>query len=103
MIAFQFEVQRSMYTTHLDVAKCFQMYSVLPTTSRIILDTLDGFHVPDGFCIRMINALQGSPQASRIWQDAAETHLFTVLKFQQSIILLALEWGVFLHDYPDHI
>jgi hypothetical protein len=33
----------------------------------------------------MINALQGSPQGSRIGQDAAEDHLLTVLKFQQSI------------------
>jgi hypothetical protein len=92
MIGFQFEVQRSMYTTHLDVTNCFQMYSVLPTTSLIIMDTPDGFHVPDGFCIRMINALQGSPQASRIWQDAAEAHLLTVLKFQQSIIDPSFYW-----------
>jgi hypothetical protein len=42
MIGFHFEVQRSMYTTHLDVTNCFQVYSLLPTTSRIILDTPDG-------------------------------------------------------------
>ena len=92
MIGLQFEVQRNMHTAHLDVTNCFQMYSALPVDSRIILATPEGFVVPKGKAIRLINALQGSPQASRIWQDKAETYLTSKLHFRQSSIDPSYYW-----------
>jgi hypothetical protein len=92
MIGMQMEVQRSMFTSHLDVTNCFQMYSELPPDTRIILKTPDGFNVPAGLCIRALNALQGSPQAGRLWQDKAEKHLIHVLKFSQSKIDPSYYW-----------
>jgi hypothetical protein len=91
MIGMQMEVQRTMYTSHLDVTNCFQMYSELPKNTRVILKTPDGFNVPPGLCIRAINALQGSPQAGRLWQDKAEAYLFS-LKFNQSKIDPSYYW-----------
>jgi hypothetical protein len=91
MIGMQMEVQRNMFTSHLDVTNCFQMYSELPQGTRVILKTPDGFHVPPGMCIRAINALQGSPQAGRLWQDKAEAYLFT-LRFNQSKIDPSYYW-----------
>jgi hypothetical protein len=92
MMGFQFEVQRSMYTEHLDVTNCFQMYSTLDPSYRILLATPEGFNVPSGYAIRMINALQGSPQAGRLWQDKAEAFLLDDLKFRQSIIDPSFYW-----------
>jgi len=92
MIGLQFEVQRNMHTAHLEVTNCFQMYSALPVDSRIILATPEGFVVPKGKAIRLINALQGSPQASRIWQDKAETYLTSKLHFRQSSIDPSYYW-----------
>jgi hypothetical protein len=92
MIGMQMEVQRSMYTSHLDVTNCFQMYSELPPDTRVILKTPDGFHVPKGLCIRALNALQGSPQAGRLWQDKAEAYLLHKLNFRQSKIDPSYYW-----------
>jgi hypothetical protein len=69
MISMQMEVQRSMFTSHLDVTICFQMYSELPKDTRILLKTPDSFNVPSGLCIRVINA-------GRLWQDKAEAHRY---------------------------
>ena len=85
-IGLMFEVQRNMYTTHLDVENCFQAHCDLPVGSRILLKTPDGFNIPDGSAIRLVNALQGSPQSGRIWQEHADTFLLTELHFHQSSI-----------------
>ena len=66
MIGQQFEVQRQMFTSHLYVTNCFQMYSALPEDSRIILVTPEGFPFSPSYAIRLINALQGFPQARRV-------------------------------------
>jgi hypothetical protein len=85
-IGLMFEVQRTMYTTHLDVENCFQAHCDLPLGSRILLRTPDGFNVPEGSAIRLVNALQGSPQSGRIWQEHADHFLLTALHFRQSSI-----------------
>ena len=82
-IGLSLEVQRSMFTTTVDADDCFQMHCALPDTTRITLATPDGFYVPDGYVIRMHNALQGSKQSSRLWQDQADAFLLS-LNFRQS-------------------
>ena len=57
-IGLMFEVQRNMYTTHLDVENCFQSHCDLPLGSRILLQTPDGFNVPKGSAIRLVIAPQ---------------------------------------------
>jgi hypothetical protein len=91
LIGLSLEVQHHMHTKHLDVTNCFQMYSELPSESRILLKTPDGFNVPSGMAIRMINALQGSPQAGRIWEEKAEKFILS-LKFKQSSIDPSYYW-----------
>jgi hypothetical protein len=92
LIGLSLEVQHRLITKHLDVTNCFQTYSELPSNSRILLQTPDGFSVPSGMAIRMINALQGSPQAGRIWEEKAEAFLLTSLGFQQSNIDPSFYW-----------
>ena len=65
-IGLMFEVQRNMYKTHLDVENCFQAHCDLPLGSRILHQTPDGFNVPQGSAIRLVNALQGTTQSRRI-------------------------------------
>jgi len=92
MLGFSMEVNLDMHTTHLDVTNCFQAYSELPPDSRILLAPPDGFYVPPGYAIRMINALQGSPQAGRLWQDKADKYLVETLHFNQSTIDPCYYW-----------
>ena len=92
LIGLTLEVQYHLYTKHIDVTNCFQKYSNLPEESRILLKTPDGFNVPKGMAIRMINTLQGSPQAGRIWEDKAEAYLLTELGFSQSNIDPSFYW-----------
>jgi hypothetical protein len=40
--------------------------------------------VPPGHGVQMIHALQGSPQAGRLWEDRAEEYIVKKLKFRQS-------------------
>ena len=75
MLGMTIEVQRGLFTEHLDAVNCFQRESNLPLDSRITIQPTDGFDIPEGFVIRMINALQGSPQAGRIWEDKANSKL----------------------------
>jgi len=83
-IGLMFEVQQcNIYTTHLDVENCFQDF---PVGSSIQLKTPDGFNIPDGSAIRLVNALQGSPQSGRIWQEHVDTFQLTELHFHQSSI-----------------
>jgi hypothetical protein len=74
MIGMQMEVQCTMVISYLDDTNCFQMYSVVPKGSRVILKSTSSFKDPPGQCIRAINALQGSPQEGRLWQDKAEEY-----------------------------
>jgi hypothetical protein len=83
MLGLSIEVQRNLFTEHLDAVNCFQRESNLPLDSRITIKPTDGFFVPEGMVIRMINALQGSPQAGRIWEDKANIKLITWESFQQ--------------------
>jgi hypothetical protein len=75
-----------LFTKHLGVTNCFQSYSELPFYSRLLLQTPDGFHVPQGMAIGIINALQGSPQAGRIWEEKAEAFLLSSLGFKHLIL-----------------
>ena len=91
MIGLQFEVQRGwlqLTWTLRTVSRC----TALCPESRIILSTPEGFSVPPGKAIRLINALQGSPQARRLWQDKAEQFLIVRLGFRQSSIDPAYYW-----------
>ena len=92
MLGLNFEVQRRMTTIHVDAVNCFQAESNLPADSRILLQTPDGFYVPPGHAIRMINALQGSPQAGRIWQDKVDIFLRDSLHFNSSTIDPCFYW-----------
>jgi hypothetical protein len=92
LIGLTLEAQHSMFTKHIDVTNCFQRYSELSASSRILLRTPDGFFVPPGKAIRMINALQGSPQAGKIWEEKAEAFLLHSLNFKQSNIDPSFYW-----------
>jgi hypothetical protein len=92
LIGLTLEVQHNLHTRHLDVTNCFQTYSKLPPEFRLLLQTPDGFSVPQGMAIKMINALQGSPQAGRLWEEQAEAFLLTSLGFSQSTIDPSFYW-----------
>jgi len=68
------------------------MYSALPEDFRIILATPEGFSIPTGYAIRLLDELHGSPQASRIWPDKAEYFLISTLGFQESSIDPSYYW-----------
>ena len=68
------------------------MYSALPEDFRTILATPEGCPIPPGYAIRLLDALHGSPQASRIWPDKAEHFLISTLGFQESSIDPSSYW-----------
>jgi hypothetical protein len=92
MLGLAIEVNLNLHVIHADADNCFNAYSKLPDDARITLKTPKGMNLPPGQTLLLVNAIQGSPQAGRIWQDLANEFLLTALHFSQSAIDPCYYW-----------
>jgi hypothetical protein len=92
MLGLALEVNFNLHVIHADADNCFNAYSKLPEDTRITLKTPKGMTLPPGHTLLLVNAIQGSPQAGRIWQDLANEFLVKDLGFQQSVIDPCYYW-----------
>jgi hypothetical protein len=93
MLGLAIEVNLNLHVIHADADNCFNAYSKLPDDARITLKTPQGMQIPPGQTLLLVNAIQGSPQAGRIWQDLANDFLLNELGFRQSAIDACYYWS----------
>jgi hypothetical protein len=92
MIGLALEVNLNLHVIHADADNCFNAYSKLPDNTRITLKTPRGMQLPPGQTLMLVNAIQGSPQAGRLWQNLANEFLLKQLGFSQSIMDPCYYW-----------
>jgi hypothetical protein len=92
MIGLSLEVHLNLHVIHADANNCFNANCTLDPAHRITIKTPQGMKIPAGHTLVLNNAIQGSPQASRIWQDLANDFLLQECHFRQSIIDPCYYW-----------